>query len=185
MYLSTFDRLDHCRYVKKDSHVQASSTFGDTFMIPVSHSRPSLIKKASKLSFTLNRDKGKEKDHAVGNNKDKDRDMGGRPSGATTLTTPSSHLSLFINVASNHTEVVVISQVKETTPTWVNGPSASPRLRILSAPHLLQQHQTKVLPPIPCDFAPRTTSPLPYRSPSPCLPEKWIGLYLKVWVIIV
>jgi serine/threonine protein kinase KIN1/2 len=91
-------------------------------MIPVSHSRPSLIKKASKLSFTLNRDKGKEKDHAVGNNKDKDRDVGGRPSGATTLTMPSSDSSSFINGASNHT--VVPSQDKETTPTHVNGPSA-------------------------------------------------------------
>ena len=152
----------------KESHLQASSTFGDTSMMPVSHSRPSIIKKASKLSFTLKRDKGKEKDHAVDNNKD-NRDVGGRPSGATTLTTPSSDSSSFINVASNHT--VVPSQDKETTPTQVNGPSAFPSSMDIEStpppPATPASNKSKVLPPIPRDFAPRTTSPLPHRSPSP------------------
>jgi hypothetical protein len=45
-------------------------------MIPISNSRLSIVKKASKLSFTLKRDKGKAKDHSVDNNKDKDRETG-------------------------------------------------------------------------------------------------------------
>jgi hypothetical protein len=160
----------------KEGHFQASSTFGDT----ISRSRPSIIKKASKLSFTLRRDKGKEKDHFV-DNKDKDRDVGGRPSGATNLTTPSSDSSSFINVASNHT--VVPSQDQEVTPTQVNGPSAfsspvdaeftspisaTPATPVTPVtPVTPASNKTKVLPPIPREFAPRTTSPLPAQSPSP------------------
>jgi serine/threonine protein kinase KIN1/2 len=158
----------------KGSHqLQASSISGDTTsMIPVTHSRPSIIKKASKLSFTLKRDKGKEKDNSVDNYKDKDRDAAGRPSGATTLTTPSSDSSSFINVASNHT--VVPSPDKETTSMQNNGPSAfsSPTDIDISpasaSPVTPASNKTKVLPPIPHDFSPRTTSPSPaHRSPSP------------------
>jgi len=173
VYSSTFHRLDHCRNVKqRNSSSSFVDFFGNTSMMPVSHSRPSIIKKASKLSFTLKRDKGKEKDHAVDNNRDKDRDVGGRPSGGTTFTTPSSDSSSFINVASNHT--VVPSQDKEATPTQVNGPSTFPspmdmefNSPISAAPATPASNKTKVLPPIPRDFAPRTTSPLPHRSPSP------------------
>jgi hypothetical protein len=69
----------------------------------------------------MNRDKDKEKDHSVDNNKDKDREAAGRPSEVTVLTTPSSDSSSFINVASNHT--VVPSQDKETMQTQANGSS--------------------------------------------------------------
>ena len=158
---------------KGSHHLQASSTSGDTSsMIPTTHSRPSIVKKASKLSFTLKRDKGKEKDHYVDNNRDKDRDAGGRPSGATTLTTPSSDSSSFINVASNHT--VVPSQDKETTPTQANGPSAFPppididlTLPVSASPATPASNKAKLLPPIPQEFGPRTASPPELQSPSP------------------
>jgi len=139
------------------------------------NSRPSIVKKASKISFTLKRDKGKEKDHSIDGNKD--RETAGRPSGATTLTaTASSGSSSFINVPSNHT--VVSSQ---ETQTQTNGPSVptspidvdptSPRSAspaTAAALAVAASNKTKVLPPIPRDFAnPRSASPLPaHRSPS-------------------
>ena len=156
---------------KGSQHLQASSTSGDTSsMIPVSNSRRSIVKKASKLSFTLKRDKGKEKDHSVDNNKDKDRETAGRPSEATVLTTPSSDSSSFINVASNHT--VVPSQDKEAIQTQANGASVLPLptdvdpISLVSASPV---NKTKVLPPIPRDFAP--ASPLPPQSPLPAHPS--------------
>jgi hypothetical protein len=60
-------------------------------MIPISNSRRSIVKKASKFSFTLKRDKSKEKDHSVDNNKDKDREAAGRPSEATVLSSSTSY----------------------------------------------------------------------------------------------
>ena len=163
---------------KGSQHVQASSTFasGDTSsMIPVSSSRRSIVRKASKLSFSLKRDKGKEKDHSVdNNNKDKDREAVGRPSEATVLTTPSSDSSSFINVASNHT-VVASSQDKETMQTQqqqqqqqVNGTSVLPASVVTDpiSPVLASPvNKTKVLPPIPRDFAAVPASPLPVQSP--------------------
>ena len=147
---------------KGSQHLQASSTSGDTSsMIPISNS---IVKKASKLSFTLKRDKGKEKDHSVDNIKDKDREPTGRPSEATVLTTPSSDSSSFINVASNQT-VVVQTQDKETTQTQVNGTSVSSNPDPISPVLASPVNKTKVLPPIPHDFAP--ASPLLVQSPLP------------------
>ena len=151
---------------KESQHLQASSTSGDTSsMIPISNSRRSIVRKASKLSFTLKRDKGKEKDHSIDYNKDKDRETAGRPSEATVLTTPSSDSSSFINVASNHT--VVPSQDKETMQTQANGSSVLPSVvdpisTVLASP----VNKAKVLPPIPRDFA-APASPLPVQSPLP------------------
>jgi serine/threonine protein kinase KIN1/2 len=146
---------------KGSQHLQASSTSGDTSsMIPISNSRRSIVKKASKLSFTLKRDKGKEKDHSVDNIKDKDREPTGRPSEATVLTTPSSDSSSFINVASSQT--VVPTQDKETTQTQVNGSSVLSNPDPVSASPV---NKAKVLPPIPLDFAP--ASPLLVQSPLP------------------
>ena len=149
---------------KGSQHLQASSTGDTSSMIPVSSSRRSIVRKASKLSFTLKRDKGKEKDHSIDNSKDKDREAAGRPSEATVLTTPSSDSSSFINVASNHT--VVPSQEKETVQTQTNGssvlPSVDPIPSVLASP----VNKTKVLPPIPRDFA-APASPLPMQSPLP------------------
>ena len=150
---------------KGGQHLQASSTSGDTSsMIPISNSRRSIVRKASKLSFTLKRDKGKEKDHSVDNNKDKDRETAGRPSEATILTTPSSDSSSFINVASNHT--VVPPQDKETIQMQANGASVLPiDVDTISPVSASPVNKAKVLPPIPRDFAP--ASPLPVQSPLP------------------
>ena len=157
---------------KGGQHLQASSTSGDTSsMIPISNSRRSIVRKASKLSFTLKRDKGKEKDHSVDNNKDKDRETAGRPSEATILTTPSSDSSSFINVASNHTVVPphVPPQDKETIQMQANGASVLPidvdTISPVSASPSSPVNKAKVLPPIPRDFAP--ASPLPVQSPLP------------------
>lgn len=161
---------------KGNHQLQASSISGETSPITTVNSRPSIVKKASKISFTLKRDKGKEKDHSIENNKDKDREVAGRPSGATTLTaTPSSGSSSFINVSSNHT--VVPSSDKETTLNGVVSPSSndvdatSPRSPspVTATAAIVASNKGKVLPPIPRDFAsPRPVSPLPaHRSPSP------------------
>ena len=164
---------------KGSQHLQASSTFasGDTSsMIPISNSRRSIVRKASKLSFTLRRDKGKEKDHSFDNNKDKDREATGRPSEATVLTTPSSDSSSFINVASNQTVVPSSSLDKETTTMQTqqqqqqaNGTSTSPPSSYvvfdpISPVSASPVNKTKVLPPIPHDFA-VPSSPLPVQSP--------------------
>lgn len=165
---------------KGNHHLQPSSISGDTSpMSPMSpitaQSRPSIVKKASKLSFTLKRDKGKEKDHSVDNYKD--RETASRPSGVTSLTTPSSDSSSFINVSSNHT-VVPSSQDKETVQTQANGLSTSsspnddltlPRSASPASMAVGASNKAKVLPPIPHDFAhPRPASPLPVHSnPSP------------------
>jgi len=162
---------------KGSQHLQASSTFasGDTSMIPISNSRRSIVRKASKLSFTLKRDKGKEKDHSFDN---KDREITGRPSEATVLTTPSSDSSSFINVASNHTVVPSSPQDKETTiqtqtqqqQVKANGISVLPPSSSVVDPNspvsASPVNKTKVLPPIPRDF-PVPASPLPAQSPLP------------------
>ncbi|KAF9050634.1 Pkinase-domain-containing protein [Hymenopellis radicata] len=97
--------------------------------------RPSIVKKTSKLSFV--KKSSKERDASV----DKDR-----PSGL------SSGSSSFFNVSSHHT----------TVPE--NGVTASPSVEIDVSPPSPQPAKTKVLPPIPKDFAPGATSA---RSLSP------------------
>ena len=191
IHLPSIDLTSVEMSTNKGGHqLQPSSTSGETSMTPiVTNSRPSIVKKASKLSLILKRDKdkGKEKDHSVDNNKDKDREAVSRPSGATNLTTPSSESSSFINVSSNHT--VVPSQDNEMTPTLANGASVSsssngvdptlptsPTSPISSSSTspattvvVAASNKAKVLPPIPRDFAlPRPASPLPvHSSPSP------------------
>ena len=162
---------------KGSQHLQASSTFasGDTSsMIPISNSRRSIVRKASKLSFTLKRDKGKEKDHSS-DYKDKDREAAGRPSEATVFTTPSSDSSSFINVASNHTvvpsssspekEMTIQTQQQQQTNGTSVLPSSSVAVDSISPVAASPINKTKVLPPIPHDFA-VPASPLPVQSPS-------------------
>ncbi|PPQ65043.1 hypothetical protein CVT26_015739 [Gymnopilus dilepis] len=171
---------------------QASSTSGEVSPVTTIHSRPSIVKKASKLSFGMKRDKGKDKelppdsakDHDA---KDKEKDTPSRPSGATTLmTTPSSGSSSFFNVSSNHT--VVASDGQASVPTSAQGPTTPIQTNGLSPTSALtnndqdaanpprsysptvsnRSNKSKVLPPIPRDFgaAPRPPSPN-RRSPSP------------------
>lgn len=143
--------------VEPTSHHQQISTSGSA---DVSH-RPSLVKKASKLSFGMRRERGKEREASV----DKEREAPGRPSVGTTLTaTPSSGSSSFFNVSSNHTVVA-----PESHP--VNGVPPTPAVDIdVTPPSPLRSQspsasvKSKVLPPIPRDFGAPSPSP---RSPSP------------------
>jgi hypothetical protein len=147
---------------------QSSFTSGDTSPMTPVQSRPSIVKKASKLSFGMKREKGKEREQSIDKPKEheKDKETLGRPSGGTLMTTASSGSSSFFNVSSNHTVVAPPeSQVQtnglspsfqyaesETSPPRSHSPAVS--------------NKGKVLPPIPRDFATRPTSPQP-RSPSP------------------
>ncbi|KAK0452922.1 uncharacterized protein EV420DRAFT_1273545 [Desarmillaria tabescens] len=105
--------------------------------------RPSIVKKASKLSFGV---KKKEREPSM--------ETPSRPSGTTTLTTTPSRSSSFFNVSTNNT--VVPSE---------NGVTASPSVEIDVSPPPAESAsvKSKVLPPIPRDFAPgaRSVSPLP------------------------
>lgn len=148
---------------RQNNHHQqiSSSGSGETGRAtPTTHHRPSIVKKASKLSFGAKRDKGKDRDHEA-----KDKEAPGRPSGGTTLTaTPSSGSSSFFNVSSNHTVVA--------PETPVNGAAASPSMELEVAPSFQSlspssaSAKSKTLPPIPRDFGGRAPSPSA-RSPSP------------------
>jgi hypothetical protein len=156
--------------IKGHRHIQQpSSTSGDTSPMTPVQSRPSIVKKASKLSFGMKRDKGKEREPSM--DKEKEKEHAGRPSGATLMTTASSGSSSFFNVSSYHT-VVAASPDAQTQQMVMNGLSpvspTSEREAPPSPSHSpLIGNKAKVLPPIPRDFGGRTTSPVPPRSPSP------------------
>jgi hypothetical protein len=172
-----------------------SGASGDTTPMTPIQSRPSIVKKASKLSFGMKRDKekdkGKEREYSDDKEKDKshDKEASGRPSGGLTAT-PSGTSSSFFNVSSNHTAVpsgdsqgqpLTNGSSTLTAPASPNPDSApatghsqddftsSPTRSHSPGPgSATLSNKAKVLPPIPRDFGlPRTTSPLPPRSPSP------------------
>ncbi|KAF9530809.1 hypothetical protein CPB83DRAFT_850357 [Crepidotus variabilis] len=168
------------------SHHQApsSTTSGDTSPMTPIQSRPSIVKKASKLSFGMKKDKGKEREFSEDA---KEKDTAGRPSGGTTLTTtPSTTSSTFFNLVSSHggahsgdSYTPNTNGSSLTTPGSPNVDtnsssnhaqegSSSPRSHSPVANSTVS-NKSKVLPPIPRDFGlPRATSPLPPpRSPSP------------------
>lgn len=142
-------------------HQQTSSGSGETPMSPTP--RPSLVKKVSKLSFSIRRDKSRDRDRSV----DKEREAPGRPSGGTTLTaTPSSGSSSFFNVTSH--QPIIAPEPKPAVAPIANGTTApalsldvdvTPPSRTASPASV----KSKMLPPIPRDFA---ASPVPL-SPSP------------------
>ncbi len=155
-------------------HEQTTSVSAE--ISPVTpQSRPSIIKKASKLSFGMKRekDKNKERDHD-----DKEKESPGRPSGgAATLAPTHSSASSFFNVSSNVTAVphyevhtngsTTLSAHPDSFPSphHAQEGSSSPRSHSPTA-HSTLSNKSKVLPPIPRDFI--VTSPLPIgRSPSP------------------
>ena len=129
------------------------------------------MKKASKLSFGLKRDKdkdkGKEREYD-----DRDREPTRRPSGTTTLgPTHSSASSSFFNMSSNHTtpaygDVQVNGTNPDSSPHRAQEGSSPPRSHSPTVPSTLSS-KAKNLPPIPRDFAvttpqsPGCTSPLP------------------------
>jgi len=189
------------RTAQSGGHQQmTSSTSAETsFTTPV-QSRPSIMKKASKLSFVVKRDKEKDKDKDKGKERDyddKEKEPAGRPSGgtATLVPTHSSASSSFFNVPpSNHTAIAAQGeegavQTNGSTMAGANVDNApTPTTTSYAHPHaqdgssssspprsyspvahstLSSSNKTKVLPPIPRDFA-TPTSPLPSaRSPSP------------------
>jgi len=149
---------------------QTSSTSGETSTVTPVPSRPSIVKKASKLSFGMKRDKGKEREPSM--DKEKEKESAGRPSGATLMTTASSGSSSFFNVSSNHT---VVAASPEIQPSMMNGltPVSPTTEREMLPPGSPSPgtpgiaNKGKVLPPIPRDFGGGATSPVPPRSPSP------------------
>lgn len=154
--------------LRQQGHHQQQTATSTSSGEPIGH-RPSIVKKASKLSFGMKRDKGKDREPSI--SIDKSRTNGehsGRPSGATTLTTTPSGSSSFFNVPSSHTAVPEHQQIQNgVTPSNeidVTPPSPSTPTGTGSS-----TRTTKVLPPIPRDFVPsaRAPSPLTARSPSP------------------
>ncbi|KAF9483696.1 Pkinase-domain-containing protein [Pholiota conissans] len=147
---------------------QSSFTSGDTSPMTPVQSRPSIVKKASKLSFGMKREKGKEREQSIDKPKEheKDKENLGRPSGGTLMTTASSGSSSFFNVSSNHTVVAPQEHQPQTnglSPTvqYADSEAIPPRSHSPAV-----SNKGKVLPPIPRDFAARPTSPQ-QRSSSP------------------
>jgi len=129
--------------------------------------KQSIVKKASKLSFGMKRDKGKDKELPL-TEKEKEKDMPSRPSVGTTLTaTPSSGSSSFFNVSSNHTVVGSDQPVTTTTTTngASNGASVDIDIRPPSRPSTAAG-KSKMLPPIPRELQ-QQRPPSPKLSVSP------------------
>ncbi|PFH49549.1 hypothetical protein AMATHDRAFT_147502 [Amanita thiersii Skay4041] len=148
--------------------------------------RQSIVKKASKLSFGMKREKGRDrdKDREQQSIVEKEKERGenpGRPSGGTTLTTtPSSGSSSFFNVSSNHTVIIGAdspvngaSAMAAASSAGSGGgaagsPSAEgdvtlPPSRPSLSPGTISKGKT--LPPIPRDSSSnRPSSPLPSSS---------------------
>ncbi|KAF7290694.1 Non-specific serine/threonine protein kinase [Mycena indigotica] len=153
----------------RNHHQQASSSSGEPPMSPTTNRHtPTLVKKVSKLSFGMRRDKSRDRDRSV--DREREREAASRPSGTATLTaTPSSGSSSFFNVSSNQT-VIPTSESKSAIPApTTNGttepdPSLDVDARPPSRTATPGSTKSKMLPPIPRDFA---TSPAPI---SPALP---------------
>lgn len=154
----------------------------------------SIVKKASKLSFGMKRDK-KDKEKEKEKNEEKAQGQQsqtpgtdtlqpqGRPSGATGLTaTPSSGSSSFFNVSSNQTVIGAESQHQTTPPQYAQQSSQHNKEGSEQSPptSYSPSNKSKVLPPIPRDFAVTgggiggPGSIAPPRSPSP-LPSGEVG----------
>ncbi|KAJ7915609.1 hypothetical protein B0H13DRAFT_2453930 [Mycena leptocephala] len=145
---------------QRHHHQQTSSDSGTTPMSPTP--RPSLAKKVSKLSFGIRRDRSRDRELSV----DKEREAVGRPSGATTLTmTPSSGSSSFFNVTS-HQPIVSPEPKPAAAAPMVNGVATPQPLSLdvdVTPPSRTASPvsmKSKMLPPIPRDFAASPT-PLP------------------------
>jgi len=123
--------------------------------------KQSIVKKASKLSFGMKRDKGKDKELPP----DKEKDVPSRPSVGTTLTTtPSSGSSSFFNVSSNHTVLASDQPATTTTNGASNGASVDIDVLPPSRPSTAAG-KSKMLPPIPREQQQRPPSPKLSVSP--------------------
>ncbi|KII84894.1 hypothetical protein PLICRDRAFT_45728 [Plicaturopsis crispa FD-325 SS-3] len=111
--------------------------------------RKSIVKKASKLSFGVRR----ERESSGDKEKEKDKDLPNRPS--TLTATPSSGSSSFFNVSSNaHT---VLADNRSNGQMSTNSPVEE------HPPRSVSPAKSKILPPIPRDFAasPAPMAPMP------------------------
>ena len=141
---------------------QSSAGSGETAGITITN-RPSIVKKASKLSFKLKREKGKEREASVDKSK---AEAAGRTSvGTTTLGTTQSGSSFF-NMPST-TQGEPPHPPPHSNSNDANDADASPPLP--APPTSLSTSKSKILPPIPRDFGVRAPSPpaAPAQSPSP------------------
>jgi hypothetical protein len=104
------------------------------------------------------KDREKEKEKEGGTLAEKERDLPGRPSGATTLTaTPSSESSSFFNVTSNN-------PAADTNPRSETDSTAATVQASEDVPTPVQSSPpsvSKTLPPIPRDYA---GSPTPQHA---------------------
>jgi len=155
----------------RTGHHQITSSGSEAPSTAPVQNRPSIIKKASKLSFGMkkDKDKGKERDYD-----DRDKEPTRRPSGTTTLgPTHSSASSSFFNMSSNHTganygdvhtngTATNNSANPDTIPQHAQEGSSPPRSYSPIAQSTLS-NKSKTLPPIPRDFVVSAgrTSPLP------------------------
>jgi hypothetical protein len=162
-------------------HGSGGEQHGHGYSPPSTH-RPSIVKKASKLSFGMRSHKGKDKEKKESEEKAQVQNVDvpqtqaqGRPSGATGLTaTPSSGSSSFFNISSHHTVVgtdpsqqLQMQYLQQPQPQQGNDPNSYSPV----------SNKSKILPPIPRDFATMTSgtgSIAPPRSPSP-LPSGEVG----------
>ncbi|KAF9560585.1 Pkinase-domain-containing protein [Agrocybe pediades] len=159
--------------IRGNSHhqQQLSSTSGETSPMTPVQSRPSIVKKASKLSFGLKRDKGKDREQAEV--KEQEKETASRPSDTTLMTNPSSGSSSFFNVSSNQTVVGPQEGQTQTNGVTSTTPTPTQNHDVDSSPprsYSPVSNKSKVLPPIPRDFGARPSSPTPnpnQRSPSP------------------
>ncbi|KDQ50321.1 hypothetical protein JAAARDRAFT_42206 [Jaapia argillacea MUCL 33604] len=136
--------------------------------------RRSIVKRPSKLSFGMKskelREKGKErereKEQTTSTSTDKEKELPSRPSGGTMLSaTASSGSSSFFNVSSNaHTIVGNGPRRADNTTDDV----ASVTINEEPTPRSQSPVGSKILPPIPRDFAssPRPITPIPAPLPT-------------------
>jgi hypothetical protein len=148
-----------------------SSTSAETsFTAPV-QSRPSIMKKASKLSFVVKRDKEKDKDKDKGKERDyddKEKESARQPSGGTATLAPthSSASSSFFAPPSNHTAVAAqgekgTAQTNGSTTAGVNvdnAPTPTPTPTSYAHPHAHAQDGSSSSSP------PRSYSPVAHSS---------------------
>ncbi|KAF6752697.1 CAMK/CAMKL/Kin1 protein kinase [Ephemerocybe angulata] len=174
----------HGRNGVSNHHQAASSTSNNDNgqATPTTYSRPSIVKKASKISFGMKREKGKEREASIDKEGRDKESVVSRPSLGTTTTlgaTPSGASSSFFNVSSsNQTGEPIQHQPQTLHPNGISSATFQPSAGAMEEEGKEKEeggprsgsptvsNRAKVLPPIPRDFgatspAPRSASPLP------------------------
>ncbi|KAJ2936745.1 hypothetical protein H1R20_g348, partial [Candolleomyces eurysporus] len=149
-----------------------SSNSNDTGRTTPTYPRQTLAKKASKISFGMKREKGKEREPSI-DKEGRDKESNGRPSLGTTVLGATSGSSSFFNIPSS-TPTGTTGQDHQLQPNGISsatftGPkeatSEDDKDMLGTSPPRSHSptvsNRAKVLPPIPRDFAARSPSPLP------------------------